>query len=44
MRVLPWADGWSGGAEPVEEPAGRTLSLGGGWLSLSGAELAGGRR
>ncbi len=48
MRVLPSADASSRSAEPVEELAGRVpatgagaQSLGGRWLSLSGATSAG---
>ena len=51
MRVLPWADGSSGNAEPVEELAGTmratgagARSLGARRVSLSGAAFAGERR
>ena len=51
MDALWSADGSRGSAEPVEEMAGRVQttgsgarSLGGRWLSLSGAASAGARR
>ncbi len=50
MDALSSADGSSGGAEPVEEMAGRlrvtgagARSLGARWRSLSGAAFAGER-